>query len=126
MKTILRSALAGLAVVLAGAALALAAGDARSIKQVMGENFQNVHKILNDLITSNYTTLSADVGVIRTHAEGLVKRPPAAIPTREERELFVSYATNLRVAASNLITVTDELVRRDKNRSATTSSAATR
>jgi len=114
MNTILRFVLAGLALGFAFTAPVLAADDARSIKQVMGENFQNVHKILNDLITSNYVTLPKDVAAIHNHAEALAKRPPAGISSREERDLFVSYATNLRVAASHLITVSEELIRRDE------------
>ena len=114
MRIPLRTIAAILVVALLGTATVFAAGDARPIKQLMGDNFQNIHKILNDLITSNYATLPRDVGVIRQHAEVLAKSPPAGIKTEDDRLLFIGYATNLRSTASGLIVVTEELIRRDK------------
>jgi cytochrome c556 len=111
-----RTMIAMLAAVLLGSGAVFAANDSQAIKQLMGDNFQNVHKILNELITSNYATLPRDVDVIRRHAEALVKSPPAAIKTEDDRVLFVSYATNLRTTASALIAVTEELARRDQQR----------
>ena len=114
MKPILRSIIIALISLLVSSAMVLAAGETRAMKQLMGENFQNIHKILNDLIISNYAPVPEAVGVIRSHAEGLTRQPPLAIKVGEERLLFVSYATNLRVAASHLITVTEELIRHDR------------
>ncbi len=114
MSTPIRTAIATFAAVLLSTGLVFAASDSQEIKKLMGDNFQNVHNILNNLITSNYATLPGDVEVIRRHAESLAKSPPAAIKSEEDRLLFIGYAVNLRATASGLIEVTEELIRRDK------------
>lgn len=116
MRTPIRTLIATIAAVLLGTGTLFAANDSQAIKQLMGDNFQNVHKILNDLVTSNYGTVPHDVGVIRHHAELLAKSPPAAIKTEDDRLVFIGYATNLRSSAAALIAVTEELIRRDKER----------
>jgi hypothetical protein len=106
----------GLAV---GAALAacvalgtpLASGE--DLKKVMGENFQNVQRILISLVTANYATVPHDVGIIRQHVEALAQKPPQSIKTREEQLMFSVYANSVRNAATSLSDVTQEIVRRD-------------
>jgi hypothetical protein len=119
MSAPIRTIVAAFAAFLLGTTTLLAANDAQAIKKLMGDNFESVHKILNDLVTSNYGTLPADVGVIRSHAEALAKSPPASIKVEDDRLLFIGYAIILRSSADALIAVTAELVRRDKTREAT-------
>ena len=111
MKTPLRIVLAlAMLVFLA----AFAQGQNKDIKTLMGENFQNLHVLLNDLIISNYTTLADDAAIISAHATQLTKNIPATAVTAEQRELFVAYANTLRVNTQHLITVSQELMKRDR------------
>jgi sulfur transfer complex TusBCD TusB component (DsrH family) len=118
MSRIYRTVIAGVAALLIGTGVLAAPNDPQSLKKLMGDNFQNVHKILTDLIASNYTTLPADVEVIRRHAENLMRAPPSALQPGDDKVLFVNYATNLRASAASLITVTQELMRRDNQSAA--------
>jgi len=116
MNATLKTTVLGL-VCLLFAALPAAADDAANMKKLMGENFQNALKILTELIRADYTTVPKDVDVIRQHAELLMKTPPVTLKTTEEKELFYTYATNLKSNANHLIVVTQELNRRDKEQS---------
>jgi cytochrome c556 len=85
----------------------------QDIKKLMGENFQNVQRILVNLVTANYGTVPHDVGMIRDHVDALSKWPPATIKSREEVMMFGVYASAVRNAANSLVEVTQEIVRRD-------------
>jgi len=98
------------------AGTAAAAGDTSStgLKQLMGENFQVVGKILTDLIAARYDSIPAESEAIMKHADQLMAMPPASVKSKAERDLFLSYATNLKIASSHLMVVTTELAQRDK------------
>ncbi len=95
--------------------LTLGSGPAhgQEIKQMMGENFQNVQRILTNLVTSNYASVPGDVGKIRDHADQLMKSPPAMVKSQEDKEMFLVYAGAVKNAANNLIAVSQEVIRRD-------------
>ena len=118
MMASVRAILVASALVVLGAGMPYAADDAQTIKLLMGDNFKKIQEILVDLITSNYGTLSHDVDGIRRHAESLAQSPPTTIKAADERMMFIGYATSLRNSATALIAVTDELIRRDKEREA--------
>ncbi len=84
----------------------------QTLKELMGDNFARVQKILVDLVTGNYTTVPHDVDLIRRHASDLSKTVPEA--AKANRELFLSMAYSLQVHAANLSTITTTLAGRDK------------
>lgn len=88
-------------------------GNSNDIKILMGENFQNLSKILQALITARYETLSKDVGSIEHHAKSLMDNPPDFIKDGQERNLFNTYANTLKIRSGHLRAVVEELVRRD-------------
>lgn len=85
-----------------------------NIRDLMGENFQNLHVILGELITAQYGDVPNKVGVIRHHAEWLGQNIPDDIRSEADRDLFKTYANTLRIRAENMITVAEELNRRDQ------------
>lgn len=103
----------------ASATLGSSQALALDIKQLMGENFQNVQKILVNLVTSNYASVPHDVGIIRDHVDALAKTPPPSISAREELVMFNVYANSVKNAASNLVDVAQEVIRRDSEQKST-------
>jgi hypothetical protein len=101
-----------------GAGMGLAANEPSpgDLKKVMGDNFQRVALILNNLISARYNSIPHDAELIVEHATFLMKSPPREIKTPEERSMFLTYATSLKTSASNLLVVTTELANRDKQR----------
>ena len=106
-------------VVLSAVALGISAGlagraSSSPIKELMGENFQNVQVVLYNLVTANYDRLPAQIAVLRDHATKLAKGPPEGIaPSEFEKRLFVTYATELERATNNMLTAMAELRRHD-------------
>ena len=105
--------------VLSAVALAINAGlvgraSSSPIKDLMGENFQNVQVVLYNLVTANYDRLPAQIEVLRDHATKLTKGPPAGIaPSEFEQRLFVTYASELERATNNMLAAMVELRRHD-------------
>lgn len=98
----------------AGIALAATEPSSPDLKKVMGDNFHRVAQILNNLIAARYDTIPHDAELIVEHATLLMKSPPREIKTQEERSMFLTYATSLKMSATNLVEVTTELAKRDK------------
>ena len=90
----------------------------KDIKAMMGENFNNLNKILVDLITGHYESIPAELKVIENHADLLLDNIPASIKSVKEKTLFNTYATSLKRYAGHTIVVAEELLRRDKNSAA--------
>lgn len=93
-----------------------ALGADKDLKSLMGENFQNLHIILNDLITSQYQTLIKDAGIIENHADKLAATTPSSAVTEQQRELFAAYANLLKMRTRHLIDVAQALQERDQTK----------
>jgi len=93
----------------AAAPLAIAADP--GLKQVMGENFAGLQKILVALIDSRYAEIPAEVKLIHDHAAQLVQMVPES--ARGDRDQFLTYAYNLRGHADDLGTIAQVLAARD-------------
>jgi len=96
------------------AAPARPAGDS-AIKNLMGDNFQNIQIILSNLITARYDKLAPQIKTIHEHALELSKKPPATVKTETERRTFVTYAYQLESNTANMMTVMDVLIQHDKS-----------
>jgi len=94
---------------------AVRAADQGEVKQMMGENFQVVLTALVGLVTTHYEGLPERLDLIRQHAEDLKGSVPTGI-NDFERRTFITYAFNLEYKTANLITVLKELIARDKQR----------
>jgi hypothetical protein len=84
------------------------------IKQLMGDNFAGLQKILVALVTSNYQQVPDDAEVIREHASRLTRMVPAS--AEKEREQFLSFAYNLEGNARNLKVVVEQMIENDAKR----------
>jgi hypothetical protein len=98
---------------------AVLAGMARqasssSIKDLMGDNFQNIQVILYNLITARYDRVPEQIRVIHQHAVELPQKVPETAKSDFEKRTFVTYAYQLESHTSNMLTVLDELNKRDK------------
>ncbi|MDH5750988.1 MAG: hypothetical protein OEZ59_01045 [Deltaproteobacteria bacterium] len=91
------------------------AGKNSELKKLMGDNFQNLHMILQNLITSNYQNLPEEAAIIEDHAINLLKDIPSSISTDEQRSRYETYANMLRMRARNMFEMGTELKKRDKN-----------
>ena len=89
-----------------------------SIKERMGDNFQNVQMILTNLVTANYADVPREIEVIREHAVSLTKDIPSEITREAEQEVFRTYAYQLVNSTTNMLTVLEELRSRDAQRPA--------
>jgi hypothetical protein len=98
----------------AGFAVAATEPNATDLKKVMGDNFQRVAMILNNLIAARYESIPHEAELIVEHASLLIKSPPREVKTQEERSMFLTYASSLKTSAMNLLEVTKELAKRDK------------
>ncbi|MDH5750987.1 MAG: hypothetical protein OEZ59_01040 [Deltaproteobacteria bacterium] len=94
-----------------------AVGSSKDIKSLMGENFQNLHVILYNLISANYKELPGDAAIIEDHAIKLLQNLPESANTKDLQERFVTYANMLRMSSHHLNTVGSELVKRDQKQS---------
>jgi hypothetical protein len=87
---------------------------ASSIKELMGDNFQNIQVILQNLVTANYAPVPAQISIIHQHALELPKKMPETVKTDYEKRVFTTYAYQLESTTANMLTVLDELNKRDK------------
>jgi hypothetical protein len=90
----------------------LAAAQQGSLKQLMGENFGGLQTILIALITSNYAAVPEQAKVIHEHAAELTHAVPDS--AKDDRDLFLMYAYNLKGHASDLESISNLLVEHDK------------
>lgn len=114
MKRALKiAAVLGIAGLLATAVLhAPARGRDQDIKQLMGNNFGQLQRILVNLIRSDYRTLPHDVEIIATHAGELPDAMPASVGSRGEQ--FLSMAYSLRTHAKSLKLIVEILGEHDR------------
>jgi hypothetical protein len=78
-----------------------------SLKQLMGENFAGLQKILVALINSKYADVPAEVKLIHDHATQLTQMVPES--ARGDRDQFLTYAYNLRGHADDLSAIAQAL-----------------
>ena len=84
----------------------------------MGSNFQIVARVLSDLVGGRYEALPAQAQIMVQHAGELAASPPASLQNAAERAVFLAYATNLRIAATQLLATSERLAKRDQARTA--------
>src|SRR5262245_58931910 len=84
------------------------------LKELMGENFAGLQRILVALIQSKYADISDPVKLIHDHATQLTKMVPAS--AEAHRDLFLTYAYNLRGNADDLASIAQILSARDSGK----------
>ena len=104
----------GLFVAGLGGAASVAGAKEQTLKELMGENFAGLQTILVSLITSNYSSVPAQVKLIHDHAIALTKMVPSN--AQADRDRFLSYAYNLRSHADDLETISKALIEHDKGK----------
>ena len=111
-----RIAAAALGLFVAGAAgvASVAGAKEQTLKEQMGENFAGLQTILSSLMTSNYSSVPAQVKLNHDHAIALTKMVPAN--AQADRDRFLSYAYNLRGHADDLAKISQALNERDKGK----------
>jgi hypothetical protein len=107
----------GLAGLLTGAGASAQDKDTRPLQPLMGGNFQIVARALTDLVEGRYESLPRQAELMVRHAADLAASPPAGLAAAD-RAVFLAYATNLRLAAFQLVTVAERLAKADQPRSA--------
>jgi hypothetical protein len=91
--------------------------EERAVKpaeSLMGGNFQIVARVLSDLVDARYESLPAQARIMVQHATELAAAPPAGPQSSAERSVFLAYATNLRIAASQLLATSERLAKQDR------------
>jgi len=105
--------------VLAGLLVAASVPAAEpTIKQLMGDNFAGLQKILVALINSDYTDIPAQADVIRDHATQLTTDVPAS--AQADRDRFLALAFALKTNAESLKSISEILIKHDKEQMAKT------
>jgi hypothetical protein len=84
------------------------------IQQLMGENFGGLQAILYGLISANYGAIPSQADVIREHAEQLDGMIPES--AAKEKAQFLAYANNLAAHATDMKTISQELMKNDSER----------
>jgi cytochrome c556 len=93
-------------------AASLGAAEAATLKQLMGDNYAGLQKILVALIHSNYAEVPAQATLIAQHAEQLRSRVPAS--AQGDRDRFLFYAYNLETHAKDMKSISELLIEQDK------------
>ncbi len=101
---------------LAGAGALAQEKSTKPMQMLMGGNFQMVARILSDLVDGRYESLPSQAEIVVRHATELAAAPPPSLQGAAERAVFLAYATNLRLAASQLLIVSKRLATRDQQR----------
>ena len=91
---------------------------ATPMQSLMGGNFQIVARVLSDLVNARYESLPAEVQLMIQHATELAEAPPAGPQSSAERSVFLAYATNLRIAATQLLAASERLAKWNQQPSA--------
>jgi cytochrome c556 len=108
------AAVLGLFVAGLGGAASLAGAKEQTLKERMGENFAGLQQILVALVTSNYSSVPAQVKIIHDHAAALAQTVPANAQAHRDR--FLSYAYELRTHADDLGAIVQALMEHDKGK----------
>ena len=105
--------LGGIAAATLGAS-GLTVAKQATIKEIMGENFAGLQTILIALVTANYETVPAHANLIREHAVHLTRTVPDN--AKGNRDQFLTYAYNLQTHATDVMSIVEVLIKRDKAR----------
>jgi len=118
MGTLMRALLAfGLVTgLLVGAGVLAQQNDIKPLQGLMGGNFQIVTQILSNLVAGRYESLPAQAELLVRHAADLDGAPPPGMPGASQRELFLAYVTNFKLAADQLLSVSEILANPDSQR----------
>ncbi len=106
--------LAGCVALLVMGASTLAVAEQTPIKELMGDNFAGLQRILISLITSNYAAVPKQANAIHEHAVELAGMVPEG--SNSDRQEFLSYAYNLDVHARDIKSIVELLIQHDQNR----------
>lgn len=114
--TVKTAAIAAAFALLSFGVLAGMAGRASSqpIKELMGDNFQNVQVMLYNLVAAQYDRLPGQIRTIHDHAVKLRNNPPDTLKSEFEQRTFTTYAYQLENNTSNMLTVLEELIQHDQ------------
>jgi len=93
-----------------------------TIKQLMGDNFAGLQRILVALINSDYTDIPAQADVIREHAMQLTKSVPSS--AKDEKDRFLALAFALQTNAESLKSISEILIKHDREQMAKTGNLA--
>ena len=85
------------------------------IKQLMGDNFAGIQKILVALVTANYKDVPQYAEAIQQHASQLTRMVPAS--AEKDQQEFLALAYNLEGDSRNLKAVVEQLIAHDEKRS---------
>ena len=83
-----------------------------TIKEMMGDNFAGLQTILIALVTSKYEAVPVHVDLIREHAVHLTRTVPDN--AKANRDQFLTYAYNLQGHATDVKSIVELLIERDK------------
>ena len=102
-----------MAVVIAAVGVGLRTAHAADpkLKELMGENYAGLQRILMSLIQSKYADIPDQVKLIHDHATMLTQMVPAS--AKNDRDQFLAYAYNLRAHADDLSSISQTLSARD-------------
>jgi hypothetical protein len=105
-----------MAVVIAAVGVAPRIADATDpkLKEMMGENYAGLQRILLALIQAKYADVPDQVKLIHDHATQLTQMVPDSAKT--DRDQFLAYAYNLRAHADDLASISRVLTERDAGR----------
>jgi hypothetical protein len=88
--------------------------ETKPMDMLMGGNFQIIARVLSDLVDARYASLPGQAQLMVQHAAALSASPPVTLQNTAERAVFQAYATNLRLAATQFLAVSERLAKRDK------------
>jgi len=94
------------------AASSLGAAEGQTLKQLMGDNYAGLQKILVALINANYAEVPAQASLIAEHAAEIRERVPDS--AKNDRDRFMFYAYNLEAHANDLKSISEVLIAQDK------------
>ncbi|MFI5399647.1 MAG: hypothetical protein ACHQZQ_01170 [SAR324 cluster bacterium] len=95
---------------LTGAGVTAQEKESNPLQLLMGRNFDIVARMLSDLVQGRYDSLQMQAELMVRHATDLAAAAPDGHGAAE-RAVFLAYATNLRLAASQLLTVSERLAK---------------
>ena len=87
--------------------------ETTAIQESMDVNFKAVARILAALVEVQYESIPLQADILIQHADELLVAPPSAIRNAMEKEVFLSYATNLSTAAKRLKIMAESMAKAD-------------
>ena len=95
-----------------GAGVPAQQNESQPLKSQMGTNYQVVANILADLVAGRYEALQSQAELMVRHAADLSAAVPPGLDAAG-RAVFLAYATNLRLAATQVATIAERLAKQD-------------